>query len=127
MPGREVLPSTLKRSPAKAQRTWIKTHDSAVKEYGEGARAHRTAFAAVKHSFKKQGDHWVPKGRKGPSDPRAAKRGKAARRGKGESFGGVDYYGSTKEALYRKARKLHIAGRSSMDKKALARAISRKQ
>jgi hypothetical protein len=52
MPGRESLPSTLKRSPAKAQRTWIKTHDSAVKEYGEGARAHRTAFAALKHAFK---------------------------------------------------------------------------
>jgi len=33
MPGREKLPDTLKRSPAKAQRTWMKTHDSAVKEY----------------------------------------------------------------------------------------------
>ncbi len=126
MPGRESLPSTLKRSPAKAQRTWIKTHDNAVKEYGEGARAHRTAFAAVKHSFKKVGDRWEPKGRKGPSDPRAAKRGKAARRGKGESFGGVDYYGTTREELYRKAKKLHIAGRSRMDKKELARAIARK-
>lgn len=126
MPGRESLPSTLRRSPAKAQRTWIKTHDSAVKEYGEGARAHRTAFAALKHSFRKQGDHWVPKGRKGPSDPRAAKGGKSARRGKGETFGGVDYYGSTKEELYRQAQKLDIAGRSRMDKKELARAIGRK-
>ena len=126
MPGRESLPSTLKRSPAKAQRTWIKTHDNAVKEYGEGARAHRTAFAAVKHSFKKVGDRWEPKGRKGPSDPRAAQRGKAARRGKGESFGGVDYYGTTREELYRKAKKLHIAGRSRMDKRELARAIARK-
>jgi len=127
MPGRDSLPSTLKRSPAKAQRTWIKTHDSAVKEYGEGARAHRTAFASLKHSFKKQGDHWVAKDHKGPSDPRAKKRGSAARRGKGESFGGVDYYGSTKEQLYRKAKKLDIAGRSKMDKKELARAVSRKQ
>ena len=127
MPGRESLPSTLKRSPAKAQRTWIKTHDSAVKEYGEGARAHRTAFAAVKHAFKKVGDHWEPKSRKGPSDPQAAKRGSAARRGKGETFGGVDYYGSTKGELYRKAKRLRIAGRSRMDKKEIARAISRKQ
>ena len=71
MPGREKLPETLKRSPAKAQRTWLKVHDNAVKEYGEGARAHRTAFAALKHSFEKVGDRWVPKGRKGPSDPRA--------------------------------------------------------
>ncbi|MDI5942299.1 ChaB family protein, partial [Micromonospora sp. DH15] len=51
MPGREVLPSTLRRSPEKAQRTWEKTHDSAVETYGEGERAHRTAFAAVKHEF----------------------------------------------------------------------------
>jgi hypothetical protein len=117
----------LKRSPAKAQRTWIETHDSAVKEYGEGARAHRTAFAALKHSFKKVGDHWEPKRHKGPSDPRAAKGGKRARRGEGETFGGVDYYGSTKEELYAQAKKLHIAGRSRMDKKELARAIARKQ
>ena len=127
MPGRDVLPSTLKRSPSKAQRTWIKTHDSAVKEYGEGARAHRTAFAALKHSFKKVGDHWEPKRHKGPSDPRAAKSQKEARRGKGETFGGVDYYGSTKDELYEQAKKLHIGGRSRMDKKELARAVAKKQ
>src|SRR5689334_3853920 len=28
--GREELPATLKRSPKKAQETWIKAHDSAV-------------------------------------------------------------------------------------------------
>src|SRR3954454_20788326 len=55
--GREELPGTLKRSPKKAQRTWIEAHDSAVESYGEGERAHRTAFAAVKHSFEKVGDH----------------------------------------------------------------------
>jgi hypothetical protein len=127
MPGREKLPSTLRRSPAKAQRTWSKTHDSAVREYGEGARAHRTAFAALKHSFEKKGDRWVPKGRKGPSDPRAAQRGRKARAGKGESFGGVNLYGSTKDELYQRARKLGIAGRSGMSKKELARAVARKQ
>ena len=127
MPGRESLPRTLKRSPAKAQRTWIKTHDSALKEYGEGERAHRTAYAALKHSFKKVGDHWEPKRHKGPSDPRAKKGGSEARRGKGETFGGVDYYGSTKEELYRQAAKLDVAGRSRMSKKELARAIARKQ
>jgi len=127
MPGRETLPSTLKRSPAKARRTWIKTHDHAVKEYGEGERAHRTAFAALKHSFKKLGDHWAPKRRKGPSDPRAKQTTRNARRGKGETFGGVDYYGSTKDELYRRAKRLHIRGRSRMDKKELARAISHKR
>ena len=45
MPGREELPDTLRRSSAKAQRTWIKAHDAAVEQYGEGERAHRTAFA----------------------------------------------------------------------------------
>ena len=44
MPGREELPSTLQRSPAKAQETWIKAHDSAVGEYGEGERSHRTGY-----------------------------------------------------------------------------------
>jgi hypothetical protein len=127
MPGRQSLPSTLRRSPSKAQRTWIKTHDSAVKEYGEGARAHRTAFAALKHSFKKVGDHWEPKGHRGPSDPRARQPAREARKGKGETFGGIDYYGSTKEELYEQAKKLDIAGRSHMDKKQLARAIARKQ
>ncbi len=128
MPGRQQLPSTLKRSPKKAQRTWAETHDSAVKTYGEGARAHRAAFASLKHSFEKVGDHWEPKDHKGPSDPRAAKRGKAARKGKeGKSYGGVDLYGSTKDELYARAKKLDIAGRSKMDKKELARAIARKQ
>jgi hypothetical protein len=117
----------LKRSPAKAQRTWIKTHDHAAKEYGDGARAHRTAFASLKHSFKKVGDHWEPKGRKGPSDPRAKKGGRQARRGKGETFGGVDYYGSTKDELYEQAKKLGVRGRSHMDKKELARAIAHKR
>jgi cation transport regulator ChaB len=127
MPGREKLPSTLKRSPAKARRTWAKTHDSAVEEYGEGERAHRTAFAALKHSFEKKGDRWVPKREKGPSDPRARRGARAARRGRGESFGGVDYYGATKNELYARAKRLGVAGRSSMTKKELARAIARKQ
>ena len=127
MPGREKLPATLRRSPAKAQRTWAKTHDSAVKEYGEGERAHRTAFAALKHSFQKKGDRWVPKARRGPSDPRAAQRTRAARTGKGESFGGVDLYGSTKDELYRQAKKIGVRGRSRMSKRELARAVARKQ
>jgi hypothetical protein len=45
------LPSTLQKSDAKAQRTFAKVHDSAVKEYGEGQRAHRVAYSALKHSY----------------------------------------------------------------------------
>src|SRR4051795_8539943 len=77
MPARDEIPGTLKRSPKKAQETWVKTHDSAVEEYGEGERAHRTAFASLKHSFQKVDDHWEPKKKKGPSDPQAAKSGAA--------------------------------------------------
>jgi hypothetical protein len=127
MPGQKELPSTLKRSPAKAQRTWIKTHDSAVETYGEGEAAHRAAFASLKHSFEKEGDRWIPKDEKGPSDPRARKGGRAAIEGRGETFGGIDYEGSTRQELYERATKLGIKGRSRMDKKELAQAIARKQ
>jgi cation transport regulator ChaB len=127
MPAKDEMPDTLKRSPAKAQRTWAKAHDAAVEQYGEGERAHRTAFSALKHSFEKVGDRWEPKDEKGPSDPQAAKSGKQARAGEGETFGGVDVYGNTKQELYERAKKLGIAGRSRMDKKELARAIARKQ
>jgi cation transport regulator ChaB len=127
MPIREDMPGTLKRSPKKAQETFAKAHDSAVGTYGEGERAHRTAFSALKHSYEKVGDHWEPKDAKGPSDPQAARSGKRARRGGGETFGGVDVYGNTRDELYERARKLGVKGRSRMDKKELARAIARKQ
>ena len=74
MPKKETdIPGTLERSPKKAQRTWKKTHDSAVETYGEGGRAHRVAYAALKHQYEKQGDKWVKKAEKGPSDPQAAR------------------------------------------------------
>jgi cation transport regulator ChaB len=121
------LPGTLKRSPKKAQRTFMKAHDSAEETYdGNEERAHRTAYAAVKHSFEKVGDHWEPKDEKGPSDPRATQRGKAAREGRGETFGGIDFFGNTKAELYERAKKADVAGRSKMSKKELARALARK-
>ncbi len=127
MPQDRDVPRTLERSPRKARETWQKTHDSAVETYGEGERAHRTAFASLKHSFKKVGDHWEPKRHKGPSDPQAAKGGRSARDEPGETFGGVDLYGSTKAELLDQARKAGVRGRSRMDKTQLARAIARKQ
>ena len=127
MPGREELPSTLERSSRKAQQTWIKTHDAAVKQYGEGERSHRTAFASLKHSFEKKGDRWVAKKAKGPSDPRSAKSTREKRAGKGETFGGVDVYGNTRAELYARAKELDVPGRSKMDKAELARAIAKRQ
>lgn len=124
-PIREELPSTLRRSPAKAQRTFAKAHDSAVREYGEGERAHRVAYAALKHSFERKGDRWVPKAHKGPSDPRA--RNPRARENRGRTFGGVDVEGNTRQELYERARDLGVPGRSRMSKQELAQAIARRQ
>ena len=126
MPGKDELPSTLKRSPAKAQRTWIKAHDSAVETYGEGERAHRTAFSAVKHSFEKVDDHWEPKKQKGPSDPQAAKSAPESAKG-GRTYGGVDVLGNSRDELYQRARKLGVKGASRMKKAELAEAIAKKQ
>ncbi|MEV6175895.1 ChaB family protein [Streptomyces sp. NPDC052016] len=120
MPGREELPSTLERSAEDAQRTWIKAHDSAVEQYGEGERAHRVAYGALKHKYEKVGDHWERKegGRMGPSDPRSARpRGRGGRSGEG-----VDESAS-KEHLYDIAKRLDIGGRSRMTKGELMEAI----
>jgi cation transport regulator ChaB len=124
-PKQDELPDTLKRSPEKAQRTFAKAHDSAAETYGEGERAHRTAYAAVKHGFEKRGDHWEPKDHKGPSDPRAEN--PRARENEGKSYGGVDVKGSSKEELYERAKDLDVQGRSRMSKEELAEAIARKQ
>jgi len=120
MPTRDDLPSTLKRSSRKAQETWLATHDSAVQSYGEGEQAHRTAFASLKHSFEKVGDHWEEKG---PSDPQAARTGARARRG-GGTAGGVDANASKKHLLD-VAKRLAISGRSMMDKAELVEAIDK--
>lgn len=121
MPAREDLPSTLRRSPEKAQETWAKTHDSAAETYGDGERAHRTAFAALKHSFEKVGDHWEPKEHKGPSDEQAAR---SYREPATRTAGGVDA-NATKEHLMSIAQRLDIKGRSSMSKDELVTAIGK--
>ena len=124
-PKKSELPGTLKRSPKKAQKTFAKAHDSAADQYGDGERAHRVAFSALKHTHEKVGDHWEPKDEKGPSDPRA--KNPRARENKGKTYGGVDFYGNSKKELYERAQKLGIKGRSSMSKDQLAEAISKKQ
>ncbi|BBX82324.1 ChaB family protein [Mycolicibacterium aubagnense] len=113
------LPSTLQKSSAKAQRTFAKAHDSAASSYGEGERAHRVAYSALKHSYEKVGDHWEDKGHKGPSDERARSGGPNAR---GRSAEGVDTQ-ATKKHLMDIARRLDIRGRSTMNKGELVDAI----
>jgi cation transport regulator ChaB len=116
------MPSTLLRSPKKAQRTYAKAHDSAADEYGDERRANQVAWAAVKHSFEKVGDRWAvkEKGKKGPSDAQAA----GGRNTNKPTKGGVDANAS-KEHLLTVAKKLAISGRSKMKKKDLVDAIQK--
>jgi cation transport regulator ChaB len=116
----DEIPSTLQRSDEKAQRTFAKAHDAAADEYGDEQRANRVAWAAVKHTHEKVGDHWEPKDHKGPSDPQAEGGADTDR----ETKGGVDA-NATKDHLMDVARELDISGRSSMTKDELVEAIQK--
>jgi cation transport regulator ChaB len=120
---KEDLPSTIARSPKKVQRTYAETLDSAHEQYGgDEERAHRTAYAAVKHIAEKRGDHWELKDRKGPSDPQAARSTPQSRRRPGRTYGGVDA-SKPKQELYEDAKRAGISGRSRMTKEELAEAL----
>lgn len=115
------LPETLKKSDEKAQRTFAKAYDSAMDQYNDEERAHRTAYDALKHTHEKVGDRWKPKsGESGPSDEQSAG-GKNTNR---DTAGGVDK-NATKEHLYEQAQKLDISGRSTMTKDELIDALEK--
>lgn len=118
-PKKSELPGTLRKSPAKAQRTFAKAHDAAAEQYGEGQRAYRVAFSAVKHSYEKVGDRWEAKVEKGPSDDRARIGGRS---GEGDAAEGVNA-NATKKHLMDVARRLDVPGRSKMTKDELVDAI----
>ena len=120
MPASQELPSTLERSEKHAQALWSKAHDSAVEEYGEGERAHRTAFAALKHEYEKVGDHWERKAENGPSDRKAA----GGRDTNAPTEEGVDANAS-KSHLLDIAKRLDISGRSRMKNDHLVDAIQK--
>ena len=117
----EDLPSTLQRSPKKARDTYAEAKASAEETYGKGERASRTAYAALKHTHEKVGDHWEPKEENGPSDSRASSGGSNP---SGESAGGVDANAS-KAHLYERAKELDVEGRSTMDKDELVEALQK--
>ncbi len=114
------LPSTLRRSDDKAQRTYAKAHDSAADQYDDEQRANQVAYAALKHTHEKVGDRWEPKDEYGPSDAQAEGGADTDR----ETAGGVDANAS-KEHLLDVARRLEIRGRSRMKKGELVQAIQR--
>ena len=119
---KEDLPSTIERSPKKVRRTYEKALDSAHEQYDSEERAHRTAWSAVKHVAEKRGDHWELKDEKGPSDPQAARGGRAARDRPRRTYGGVNA-SKPKQALYEDAKKAGIEGRAKMSKDELAEAL----
>jgi hypothetical protein len=117
----DELPSTLQRSDEKAQRTYAKVHDSALETYDDDERAaNQVAFAALKHTHEKVGDHWEPKEEKGPSDAQAAGNRDTHR----ETAGGVDANASKKH-LYELATRLEVKGRSRMSKDELVEALQK--
>ncbi|UWD80847.1 ChaB family protein [Curtobacterium flaccumfaciens] len=124
MPAKDEIPSTLQRSPEHAQEVFEKTLDSANETYGPGERAHRTAFAAVKHEYEKVGDHWEEKESSGPSDSGAAGSRGSGSRSSGETEGGVDANAS-KAHLMDVAKRLDVSGRSKMTKDELVEAIGK--
>ncbi|TQJ58302.1 Rho termination factor-like protein [Arthrobacter sp. SLBN-83] len=118
---KEELPSTLQRSDQKAQDTFAKTYDSALESYDQDEqRAARAAYASLKHSYEKVGDHWEPKEKRGPSDKRAEQ----GIRSSEPTAGGVDANAS-KDHLYKLAKELDVKGRSKMDKDQLVEALQK--
>ena len=115
------LPSTLQRSGEKAQDTFAKAHDSALKSYeGDERAANQVGFSALKHTHEKVGDRWEPKENKGPSDPQA----EGGRNTNRPTAGGVDANASKKH-LYELATRLDIPGRSTMSKGELVKALQK--
>lgn len=124
---RPTVPSTLKRSAAKVERTYEKTLENAEDEYGDEERAHRTAWGAVKNIAEKRGDHWELKDETGPSDPHSKMPAEKKRAGEGESYGGVDVEGNTRAQLVERAKRAGIRGYSKMTKAELGRQLQRRE
>ncbi|TNH28708.1 cation transport regulator ChaB [Micromonospora orduensis] len=121
---RNDVPSTIARSDDKAVRTYKKTLESAEESYGDGERAHRAAYASLKHTHEKVGDHWEPKEHKGPSDPQAAQGTPASRDRDRPTAQGVDA-NAGKGHLDDVARKVGIEDPENMNKSELVEAIEK--
>ena len=119
---RQKLPATLKKSPKHAQDIYLETLAATEQEYGVGERASRTAFASLKHSYEKIGDHWEEKDQPGPSEPRAGNDNHSRH----ETFGGVDLIGHTRQELLDMAGKIGATTTTRMTKPEISRALDRR-
>ncbi|MFG2164911.1 ChaB family protein [Micromonospora chersina] len=121
---RDDVPSTVARSDDKAVRTYKKTLEAAEESYGDGERAHRTAYASLKHTHEKVGDHWEPKEHWGPSDPQAALGTPASRERGRPTAQGVDANASTGH-LEDVARRVGVEDPQNLNRDELVRAIEK--
>ncbi|MBA3905567.1 MAG: ChaB family protein [Pseudonocardiales bacterium] len=119
---RDDVPSPIARSDDKAVRTYKKTLESAEESYGDGERAHRAAYASLKHTHEKVGDHWEPKGEYGPSDLQSEQSTDDKLEHPKPTAEGVDANAS-KAHLIDVARRLGVSGVSRMRKDDLVEAI----
>jgi hypothetical protein len=55
------LPATLLRSSQEAQDTFTAARQEAMQTHGETDQATWAAFAVLKQTFEKRGDHWIAK------------------------------------------------------------------
>jgi cation transport regulator ChaB len=123
----EALPGTLQRSPKKVQDAYEQTLDSAHEQYDSEQQAHRVAWGSVKNIAEKKGDHWELKDETGPSDSRSMQPHDKKIEGLGETYGGIDVEGNTRDELVERARRAGVKGYSSMNKHELGKALQRKE
>lgn len=121
---RDDVPSTIARSDDKAVRTYKKTLESAEDSYGDGRRAHQAAYASLKHTHEKVGDHWEPKDEPGPSDEQAEKSTPQSRDSSGDTAQGVDTNASKKH-LVDVAKRLDIGDPDGKNKDELVEEIQK--
>lgn len=57
----DEIPATVQRSCPAARELFTRAWESAARAYGEGDRAYRAAFSALKEKFEKKGDLWIAK------------------------------------------------------------------
>ena len=119
-PKQDELPSTLQRSPKKAQRTFTKAYDAAADQYGSRSGPTRWRGRRSSTPTRRSATTGRRRSSMGPSDEQAER----GRNTNPKTKGGVDA-NATKTHLLKVAQSLGVSGRSTMKKKELVDAIQK--